>query len=230
MTKIGRKIMKKDPMSIICGEESMLTQEQKAFLKKASEIRSVSKGEYIYTQYLKDDKVYLLLSGTVKTGKIIDDKELIKMVLHKHMVFGESVITGDKSRSEFAIALDSEVQLMCIDAQALKQVMAQNFDFCIFVMNEIKSKLQFAEKRMESMVVDDARTRIIDFIKYNAEKAGKAIGFETLVKHSFTQQDIANYTGTSRQTVTTVFNDLKKDNQIYVKRRSILIRDMASLA
>jgi CRP-like cAMP-binding protein len=51
-----------------------------------------------------------------------------------------------------------------------------------------------------------------------------------LVKHSLTQQDIANFTGTSRQTVTYVLNDLKRQNQIYFKRKSILIRDIASLS
>lgn len=223
------KLMIEDPMSIICGEASMLTQQHKTILKRASTTRSISKGEYIYAEGDNDNTVYLLLAGAVKIGTIIKNKELIKMVLHRHMIFGESVITGEKARSEFAIALDAEVKIMCIDVEALKQVMAKNFDFCIFVMNEIKTKLQFAEKRMESLVVDDARTRIIDFIKYNADKTGKVMGLETLVQHNFTKQDIANYTGTSRQTVTTVFNDLKKANQIFVKRRSILIRDMASL-
>ncbi|MEO1713645.1 MAG: helix-turn-helix domain-containing protein [Bacteroidota bacterium] len=51
-----------------------------------------------------------------------------------------------------------------------------------------------------------------------------------LVKHCLTQQDIANITGTSRQTVTSVLNDLKKENLIYFNRRSILIRDMAKLS
>ena len=75
----------------------------------------------------------------------------------------------------------------------------------------------------------DARERIIDFLKDSAKKQGKRVGFETLIRHCYTQQDIANITGTSRQTVTSVMNDLKKSNLIYFNRRSILIRDMAKL-
>ncbi|MBK7698438.1 MAG: winged helix-turn-helix domain-containing protein [Saprospiraceae bacterium] len=59
---------------------------------------------------------------------------------------------------------------------------------------------------------------------------GLPIGHETLLKHEFTQQDIASFTGTSRQTVTTVLNDLKKSNKIHFKRKAILIRDVAHLA
>ena len=44
------------------------------------------------------------------------------------------------------------------------------------------------------------------------------------------EADIANLTGTSRQTVTSVLNDLKKHNLIYFSRNSILIRDVKKLA
>ena len=74
------------------------------------------------------------------------------------------------------------------------------------------------------------RARIIDFIKESAEKRGRRVGFEMLFKHCLTQQDIANITGTSRQTVTSVLNDLKRSDLIYFNRRSILIRDIAKLA
>ena len=95
----------------------------------------------------------------------------------------------------------------------------------------IGNRLRRAENRLESLIFKDARTRIIDFLKDSAEKRGSKIGIdEMLVKHSLTQQDIANITGTSRQTVTSVLNDLKKLNLIHFTRRSILIRDLRKLA
>ena len=92
------------------------------------------------------------------------------------------------------------------------------------------TRLMYLEDRFESLVFKDARERIIDFLKDNAKTNGRKVGLEMLIKHSLTQQDIANYTGTSRQTVTYVLNDLKRQNQIYFKRKSILIRDISSLS
>ena len=86
------------------------------------------------------------------------------------------------------------------------------------------------EERLTHMIVKDARERIIEFLLDTASKDGRKVGYEVLVKHHLTQQDIANITGTSRQTVTSVFNDLKKSNQINFSRTSILIRDIANLA
>ena len=215
----------------LCDRCDMLTDEQMDILVSNSELRQYKKGQYIYEEGNVDDYIYILKSGSVKIARSTNEgREVIKNVIHHDMIFGECVVTGCKERQNYAKALDNDVAVYALKLDALKAVMAENFDFCLFVMAEIRTKLTFAEKRMESLVVNDARSRIVDFIKYNAAKAGKAIGFETLVKHSLTQQDIANYTGTSRQTVTSVFNDLKKDNQIYFKRKSILIRDMKSLA
>ena len=51
-----------------------------------------------------------------------------------------------------------------------------------------------------------------------------------LVKHDLTHQDIANLTATSRQTVTTVLNDLKEKDLIYMERKRFLIRELDNLA
>ena len=50
-----------------------------------------------------------------------------------------------------------------------------------------------------------------------------------LVKHYLTQQEIAEATGTSRQTVTSLLNEWKKKNLIYFTRYSVLIRDLDRL-
>ncbi|MFK5953226.1 MAG: helix-turn-helix domain-containing protein [Desulfobacterium sp.] len=61
------------------------------------------------------------------------------------------------------------------------------------------------------------------------KKSGMKFGDETLIRHGFTHQDMANITGTSRQLMTIVLNDLKKENKINFDRSSILIRDLDQL-
>ena len=82
------------------------------------------------------------------------------------------------------------------------------------------------ERRVESLVFKDARTRIVEFLREAAEWKGRKVGFETLIPTSLTHKDIAQLTGTSRQTVTTILNELKEDNIINFNRKQILIRDL----
>jgi CRP-like cAMP-binding protein len=73
------------------------------------------------------------------------------------------------------------------------------------------------------------RTRIVEFLKENADSRGRQVGLETMIKHSLTQQDIANLVGASRQTVAAILNELRKSNLIHFNRNTILIRDLDKL-
>ena len=112
----------------------------------------------------------------------------------------------------------------------LKELMRSNFQLCDKVMALFGNRLIRAETKLESLIFKDARTRIVEFIKDSVARSGMKIGFEMLLKHSLTHQDIANITCTSRQTVTLVLNELRKSDVIYFNRGKILVRDMAKLA
>ena len=63
-----------------------------------------------------------------------------------------------------------------------------------------------------------------------AIEKGKKVGFETMFRNYLTHRDIGSLTGTSRQTVTMVLNELKDKNIINFDRRRFLIRAMEKLA
>ena len=79
-------------------------------------------------------------------------------------------------------------------------------------MKIMGSRMLEMEQRLESLVFKDSRTRIIEFLKDLADKKGQRVGYEILVRKFMTHQDIANLTATSRQTVTTVLNELRNKN------------------
>jgi CRP-like cAMP-binding protein len=209
----------------------VLTPSEMKKLGEMIEERRAAKHHFIYLPEEICNSLYFLVKGTVKVGIHSDEgREVIKAILHPSVMFGEWSILGEEKHLNFAKAMDKDVVYYVLKDEAFKQLMKSNFNFCLKVMEILGKKLKFAERRLESMVFQDARARIIAFIKENAINFGRQVGLEMLVKHSLTQQDIANFTGTSRQTVTSVLNDLRKSNQIHFKRKSILIRDMSSLS
>ena len=207
-------------------EPELLTQ-----LAAQAETLKVGRQQLIYEVGDRSDSVFFLAKGVVKIGTHSEDgREVIKQVLHPLALFGELCLAGEHTRKEFAATMNEEVQLIAIRVQCLQQLMRQNHHLALRALHFIGSRLRRAENRLESLMFKDARERIIEFLRESATIRGKRIGFEMLIKHSLTQQDIANITGTSRQTVTSVLNELKKSNLIHFNRRSILIRDLAKLA
>jgi len=188
----------------------------------------LSKYSFLYKMNEVADQLFILKEGIVKISTFTNDsREVIKAVIHSTMTFNGHAITSQNNvLREDAQSMDRACIIYAIDSAVVRELLRRNFQFAMDVMTMMSNQIKKTEARLESLILEDARTRVINFLKENASKFGKRVGIdEMLIRHSFTQQDIANFTGTSRQTVTTILNDLKKNNQIILSRKRILIRD-----
>ncbi|OWY23292.1 Crp/Fnr family transcriptional regulator [Sphingobacteriales bacterium UPWRP_1] len=191
--------------------------------------RMYKKGEFIYFAQDASNKIYYLESGTVKISAYSDDgREVIKAILHPGEIFGELGLLGEQTRGEFAQALQ-DAALCVMTLEMMRNLMRDYKEFGLEITRLIGNKLVKTQRRLESLVFKDARMRIIEFLTDLATERGQPLGYEILVREFFTHQDIANLTGTSRQTVTTVLNELRNGNLIYFTRKKLIVRDLKKL-
>jgi CRP-like cAMP-binding protein len=206
---------------------SVLTQSELEYFAAIAHYRRSPKFQFVFMPDEPADYMFLLIKGKIKTGTFsCDGREVIKEILQPETLFGDLSLAGELKRSEYAQVLHDEATYLAIKLDDFKKVMSTNQRLLFACLQHITQRLQRVEERLAKLVLKDARERIIEFLLDTAGKEGRRVGYETLVKHQLTQQDIANITGTSRQTVTSVFNDLRKSNLIYFNRNSILIRDL----
>lgn len=189
------------------------------------------KDEFIYFPEESSQHIYMIAEGRVKIGAYTNDgKEVVKAILSKGEVFGEMALTGEEKRTDFAQSMENNTSVCIMSLDDMNELMANNKPLSFQLLKLIGLRLRKVERRLESLVFKDARTRIVDFIRDQAEEKGKKVGYETMIPSYFTHKDIAALTGTSRQTVTTVLNELRDKNLINFDRRKILIRDIEKLA
>lgn len=191
--------------------------------------REYRKGEYIYLPEEHSDKIYFLTSGRVKIGTYSENgKEITKAILTKGEVFGELSLLGEVKRRDFACAMeDTSACILTVDE--MKDLMRDHSMLNLFLMRVLGSRVLDMEKRLESLVFKDSRSRIIQLLVDLTHKKGQRVGYEHVVRKFLTHQEIANFTATSRQTVTTVLNDLRNQNLIAFNRRRLLVRDLDKL-
>lgn len=191
--------------------------------------KEVTKGDYIYLPEENADKVYFVSEGRIKVGTYSEQgKEITKAILNAGEVFGELSLIGEDKRRDFAYAMENS-NLCILSVEDIKSLMREHNGLSLFLMKLMGSRMLEMEQRLESLVFKDSRTRIIEFLKQLAEKKGKRVGYEMVIYKFMTHQEIANLTATSRQTVTTVLNELRSKNIITFNRRRLLIRDMEQL-
>ncbi len=192
--------------------------------------RNYKKGEYIYIPNEHADQIYLLSEGRVKIGAYGDGgKEITKAILTAGEVFGELSLIGEQKRRDFAYVMETTT-VCTISVNEMKGLMREHSGLQLFIMKIMGNRVLDMEQRLESLVFRDSRTRIIEYLENLAKRKGQRVGYETVVRQFLTHQEIANLTATSRQTVTTVLNELRTKNIITFNRKRLLIRDLAALA
>lgn len=185
--------------------------------------------QFIYFPDQPATHIYMIVSGRVKLGHYLDDgKEVVTAILTTGEIFGELALAGEEKRRDFARAMEACV-ICPLSLDEMKALMKDNHELSFKMLKFVGLRLMKLERKLELLVFKDARTRVVEFIKDTAAWKGKKVGFETLIPTKLTHQDIAALTGTSRQTVTTILNDLKEKNLINFDRKRILVRGLEAL-
>jgi CRP/FNR family cyclic AMP-dependent transcriptional regulator len=186
--------------------------------------------QYIYLPEEPARRIFLISSGRIKIGTYgAEGKEVTKAILNPGEVFGELALISDDTRRDFAYTLEP-TELCVLEKEDLKDMLRERSDLQLFFMRLIGSRTLQLEQRLENLMFKTSRSRIVEFLHELAETRGRVVGFEREVRNMLTHKEIADLTGTSRQTVNAVLNDLRRQNILTFDRKRMLVRDMEQLA
>jgi CRP-like cAMP-binding protein len=208
-----------------------LSDQEMKKVEERSTMKTKRKGTHIYFPNEPSKVIFFLKNGKVRIGSYSSNgKEIINGIMHPGDMFGELGLVGQNTRNDFAIAMDDDARLCTIVVGEVLGMMRSNADLSIKITTTIGNRLTKVERKFESLIFKDARTRIVDLVKKMATDRGKMLaGGSILLEHSLTHQDIASLTATSRQSVTTVLNELQELELINFDRKTILIHEMGKL-
>jgi CRP/FNR family cyclic AMP-dependent transcriptional regulator len=215
----------------VSGLLSKLDADRQRWLIARSSFKTRGRGEHIFYPDQPSGQVFFISAGRVKVGSYASDgRETIRYLAYPGDIIGHQALAGETHRKEFATAMDEEVTVQVVDAADLLTIMRSSADFALEMMQLFAERLERSQKRCDSIIFSDARTRIVDMIREMALAHGQVLASgSVLITHPLTHQDIASLTATSRQTVTTVLNELKDREIINFDRRTILVHEMATL-
>lgn len=187
------------------------------------------KGELIYLPSELADRIFFINEGRVKISTTNEDgREITKAILSRGEVFGELALMGEDRRHDTAQAID-DVNACVVTLGELRELMRERNELHLFFMRIFGKRQLEMERRLESMVFKDSRSRIVEFLVETTRNKGERVGYEWVIRQFYTHQEIANLTATSRQTVTTTLNDLRYKKLITFNRSRLLVRDLLGL-
>ncbi len=201
--------------------------------KDCHDFNHYKKEEYIYFEEDAANKIFLIDKGKVKIGYYTEDgQEVVKAILTKGEIFGEKAILGEEKRDEFALSLHNETTICPVSIDTLNDLVQDNKDFSFKIYKFLGYRFKKLERRIRLMLFKDTKTRLMEFLKELCEDYGYDCS-ETghrVVKHPYTQKDIASLIGTSRPTLNTILNELKEENFIDFNRKEIRLKKLLNVS
>jgi len=131
----------------------------------------------------------------------------------------------EKGKVKIGYYIDNKTSICPIGVQTMHELMRDNQTFSFKIYKFIGLKFKKLERRLQLLLFKDAKTRLLEFLDelcteygYDCEKTG-----DHIIKHPYTQKDIASLLGTSRPTLNILLKELKDENYIDFTRKEIRI-------
>ena len=204
---------------------SHLSDEKINQIKEYFTLREYPKGSMIILEEEYGDVVFLVKKGTVKITRVNDEgKEVILSLMGENDMVGEMSVIDGESRSANILAQEN-CELYAIKSEDFLRLLKQNFEISLSLMGELANRIRKSDQHIEALSLSDAEHRIGVSILNLAEELGVIVKGKVTIDNLPFQQDIANMSGTSRETVSRILKLFEDRNMLIKKGHKLMIPD-----
>jgi CRP/FNR family transcriptional regulator, cyclic AMP receptor protein len=207
-----------------------LNRDELASLCNISNTKNAKKNDIIFFSEYEIKKIFMIQNGLVKICREDDNgKEMITEVLTRGDVFGH-ITSNIDNKAEYAKVLSNELILCVFDLNRFNDLLRKNPLLSATYNDVLNEKLTAFQQKYEDLVFKGVDSRILDFFKRYAKHHGILNGHRVEMDMLLTHKDIADYTASSRQSVTTIINQLVgKGKIVYQGRKKVIIPNINNL-
>jgi len=207
-----------------------LTDEEYDELNIVHNFIEARKGDFIYFEAFHHNKLYFVKEGYIRIGYIDDSgREVIKEIIQKGELFGQITLEKSSLNGEFAQAYKSGVSLCAFSIEDFQKLLQKKPALALKYSKQVGSKLRHIENRLLNLLNKDVKTRLQHFLLQLAQKHAGPNSNSICIPNYLTHEDIANLIGSSRQTVTTLINELATEGLITYNRNEICFPDVKKI-
>ncbi len=191
--------------------------------------RSVPKGSILFYEDDPGTSCYILTDGSVKiVVNSQDGREHILGLLRPGDLFGEMSLLDGEPRSATAIAVE-ESKILTIQRDEFMSQLKADPTLTLKLLVVLTHRLRQTDRHVESLAFLSAPGRVARLLLDMAGEQGKASTSGLTFETTMTRQEMANLTGTSRETFTRVLMEYQDRGLVDIDRNQFTLRNETKL-
>lgn len=204
---------------------SALDPEAAAALRAATTVVRLAKGQVLFTEGERGDRLYVVEEGKVKLGTTSSDgRDTLLAVVGPGEMIGELSLFDPGPRTATATALTDTV-LRGLGHDALRPWLVGRPEVAEPLLKALAQRLRRTNEQMSDLVFSDVPGRVAKALIDLGERFGVPTADGLQVTHDMTQEELAQLVGASRETVNKALADFAHRGWIKLESRSVTIYD-----
>jgi CRP/FNR family cyclic AMP-dependent transcriptional regulator len=194
-------------------------------LKRLVRSRPVAKGKPILRAGAAGDDVVLVLSGRVKLVAYgADNREVVLAIRSPGELIGEMAALGGQRRTATAVAVD-DVEAGYMRADELRSFIAEHSDVALVLIRMLVRRLVEATRDLVDLATQDSVGMVAKRLLELAADHGRPSDGGTRIELTLTQDELASWTGATRETVSRALRLMRRVGWIATDHRTITVLD-----
>lgn len=186
------------------------------------------RGEFVYMPGDRADSVYFLKKGRIKLSVLSDSgKEIAIDIIQPGEMFGEFALIDESVRSNMTQALD-DVTILVFDKRSFANLIKSQPNLALNYIRMVGDRRRRMEKKLSDITSKEVPARVCELLHELSANALEDEEHQSRIP--LTHHDVASLIGASRQTTTSILNDLMRSGFIELGRGWVRVKSRRDLA
>lgn len=198
-------------------------------LRRLGRVRQWEGGRVLFHERQPADSVCVVLSGWVKLAQTCDSgREIVLAVRGPGDVLGElSAIDGDP-RSATGTALE-DVEALVVPAGPFREFLRDHSEAALAIVSTLSARLRDADSKRVEFAARDTIGRLASRLLELAERFGDNDNHVVTIELPLSQEELAGWTGCSREAVSRAMQSMRALGWIETNRRTLTLLELSAL-
>lgn len=201
--------------------------EIKELLQFADRTIHAKKGTYLFQEGMDAEELYIILSGKVQISKVTKDvRELALRICGQNDLCGELTLFTESPKYLLSALLLEDGDIVAVRKDVIEKEIFLNPALAFEFMKWMSDHFRKTQTKFRDLVLNGKKGALFSTLIRMTNSYGLRRQDGILIDLPLTNQELANFCGTSRESTNRILNDLKRENIISVKKGKITVHDL----
>lgn len=211
------------------GFVSALTEGEREALAEHGVARRFGRGTGLFHEHEDSDRVVIVVRGRVKVYSVTaEGREVVFGFRGPGDILGELSALDRRPRSASVAALEP-VEALFVSAVDFRAFLGRHPRVSLLLLEMISWRLRDADRKRVEYAAFDSVGRVAARLVELCEEHGRPAGEGVAITLPLSQDELAGWTGSSREAVSKALHTLRELGWVETRRRRITVLDVAAL-